>query len=73
MYTIKIKGMSCEHCAAAVNEALSAVAGVKAVEVKLKKLWQKESIAICEGNADEAALWAAVEEAGYEPLEITGA
>jgi len=69
--TIKIRGMSCEHCEAAVAEALSAVPGVTNVEVRLKKLWEKESIATCEGVEDEIILWAAVEEAGYEPVEIT--
>ena len=64
--------MTCDHCVRAVVNALSDVPGVTKAEVKLKKLWQKESTAICEGEADESALWAAVEEAGYEPVKITG-
>ena len=70
---IKINGMSCEHCQAAVKEALTAVPGVSKVKVKLKKLWQKDSFALCEGSAEDSALLAAVKEAGYEPVEITSA
>ena len=71
MVTIKIKGMSCEHCQAAVAEALNEVPGIKNVEVRLKKLWEKESVATCEGVDDEIVLWSAIENAGYEPVEIT--
>jgi len=71
MKTIKIKGLSCSHCVTAVAEALSAVPGVIKVDVKLKKLFQKDSVAICEGEADEALLTAAIEEAGYQVLEIS--
>lgn len=37
MKTIKIKGMSCGHCAAAVTKALSAIEGVRNVDVNLEK------------------------------------
>ena len=68
MNTIKIKGLNCNHCVAAVTEAISEIPGVTKVEVKLKKLLQKESIATWEGNADESAIIAAIIEAGYEPV-----
>ena len=68
MQTVKIKGLSCSHCVAAVTEALENVPGVTSVKVSLKKMWQKESTAVCEGTADEAVLKAAVKEAGYEPV-----
>ena len=71
MQTIKIKGLTCSHCATTVANAISGVPGVTKVEVKLKKLWQKESTATWEGNAEEAALRSAIEEAGYEPVEFT--
>ena len=35
MTTIKIKGMSCNHCVIAVNKALNAVDGVANVKVSL--------------------------------------
>jgi len=34
--TLKIEGMSCEHCAAHVKEALEAVEGVRSAKVSLK-------------------------------------
>jgi len=37
MRTIKIKGMSCQHCVKAVTKALSEIAGIKDVQVDLAK------------------------------------
>jgi len=37
MTTVKIKGMSCNHCVMAVQKALSAIEGVKNVNVDLQK------------------------------------
>jgi copper chaperone len=34
--TLNVKGMSCEHCVAAVTKAAGGVAGVKGVKVDLK-------------------------------------
>ncbi|MGX7014638.1 copper ion binding protein [Vagococcus silagei] len=34
---LNVSGMSCEHCAGRVEEAVSALAGVNKVKVKLKK------------------------------------
>ena len=36
MKTIKIRGMSCQHCVMAVTKALSGVEGIKDVKVDLK-------------------------------------
>jgi copper chaperone len=36
MKSIKIKGMSCQHCVMAVTKALSAIDGIKNVQVDLK-------------------------------------
>ena len=36
MKSIKIKGMSCQHCVMAVTKALTALDGVKDVKVDLK-------------------------------------
>ena len=58
---IKIEGMSCGHCKAAVEKALQAVAGVQTAAVDLEK-----KQAIVTGDAPLAALCAAIEEAGYE-------
>ncbi len=60
--TYRVPGMTCEHCKAAVTEELSGVAGVATVAVDLgTKLVQVD------GNSlDDAALRAAIVEAGYE-------
>jgi copper chaperone len=37
METIKIKGMSCQHCVMAVTKALGGIEGIKDVRVDLEK------------------------------------
>ena len=37
MTTIKIKGMSCNHCVRAVTRALEAIGAIKNVKVDLKR------------------------------------
>jgi copper chaperone len=37
MKTIKIKGMSCQHCVMAVTKALSGIEGIQNVKVNLEK------------------------------------
>ena len=61
--TMKIDGMSCGHCVAAVKEALAEVEGVQASEVRIGQ---------AEVSYDPAAvtperLAEAVRDAGYEP------
>ncbi|SDD71170.1 CopZ family metallochaperone [Sporomusa acidovorans] len=58
---LKIEGMSCGHCKAAVEKALQAVPGVTSASVSLEK---KE--AIVEGTGDRAAMAKAVEDAGFD-------
>ena len=59
MNIIKIKGLSCNHCIAAVKEAIEEVAGVTKAEVTL-------TTAVWYGNAEESAIRAAIVEEGYE-------
>lgn len=37
MKTVKVKGMSCQHCARAVDKALSEIEGVSEVKVDLAR------------------------------------
>jgi copper ion binding protein len=61
--TLKIEGMSCEHCVHHVTEALKGVAGVSSAKVSLKA----NSAEVEHGDSVTlAALKAAVVEAGYE-------
>jgi len=63
---LSIEGMSCAHCVAHVKEALEGVAGVAKADVKLGK-----KQAVVEGpSLDDAAMKAAVAEAGYEITAI---
>ncbi len=62
MIKLKVSGMTCGHCEQAVNKALSAVPGVeRVVEVDRAK-----ELAVVEGQADAAALIAAITGEGYQ-------
>lgn len=61
---IKIEGMTCSHCKAAVEKALKAVPGVIDVAVDLEK---KE--AMITGSANRRDLTAAIEDEGYTIIE----
>ena len=58
--TYTVTGMTCGHCVASVTEEVSEVAGVQDVEVELES-----GRMVVTGEADDAAVRAAVEEAGY--------
>lgn len=61
--TFKVEGMTCEHCAKHVTEALESVVGVKSAKVSLKK---KEATIKYEAPAEFSNLEAAVVGAGYK-------
>ena len=61
---LKIEGMSCGHCKAAVEKALKDVAGVADAQVDLAK---KE--AVVTGSASREALVQAVEDADYTVVQ----
>ena len=61
MIELHVTGMTCQHCVRAVREALGAVPGVtRVIEVDLDG-----ARARVEGDADPAALIAAIKDAGY--------
>ena len=64
--TLSVEGMSCNHCVMHVKNALLEVAGVESAEVDLG---QKRAV-VDGGSFDDAALKAAVVEAGYEVVAI---
>ena len=65
--TLKIEGMSCEHCVMAVKKALSEVEGVSSAEVDLES---KQAAVVVGGSVTDEMLCAAVADAGYEVAEI---
>ncbi|HWH28941.1 MAG TPA: heavy-metal-associated domain-containing protein [Mycobacteriales bacterium] len=58
--TYTVSGMTCGHCVSSVTEEVSEVAGVTDVQVDLDS-----GRMVVTGDADAAAVKAAVEEAGY--------
>lgn len=66
MITMKIEGMMCPHCQAAVTKALNAVDGVTKTEVSLE---DKAAYVEADGDVSKETLKKAVVDAGYE---VTG-
>lgn len=66
MYTMKIEGMMCPHCQAAVTKALNGIEGVKA-EVNLEK---KEAYVEAPDSVSKEDLTKAVVDAGYEVVSV---
>lgn len=57
-----VAGMSCEHCTSAVRTEILALAGVDDVTADLTT----KRVEVKGQNLDDAAIRAAIEEAGYE-------
>ena len=60
--TYSVPAMHCGHCKAAVAEEVSAVDGVESVDVDL----ETKLVVVRGEGLDDAALRAAIDEAGYE-------
>ena len=60
--TLKVHGMSCGHCVAAVQKELLKVDGVVEAQVTLNP---GQAVVCDQSKADRAALIQAVERAGY--------
>ena len=58
---LKVKGMMCNHCKAAVERGLAALPGVTGVTVDLAR-----GVALVEGDVDDEVLAKAVVDLGYE-------
>jgi copper chaperone len=60
--TYSVPGIHCAHCERAIREEVAAVAGVQSVDVDL----DTKLVTVVARPIDDAALRAAIEEAGYE-------
>lgn len=60
--TYSVPGMHCGHCKSAVEREVSQVAGVANVVVDL----DTKRVVVSGENVDDAAVRAAIDEAGYE-------
>jgi copper chaperone CopZ len=61
-----VTAMHCAHCQAAVSRELQGVDGVEAVEVDL----ETKLVAVRGERLDDAALVAAIDEAGYDAVRV---
>ena len=59
---LSVPGMSCGHCEFAVRHEVGSVSGVSAVEVDL----DTKLVTVRGSDLDEAAIVAAIDEAGYD-------
>lgn len=64
--TLKIQGMTCNHCVMRVQKALKAVAGVQDAQVDLQKA--EAVVSFDESKVTREKLAFAVVEAGYKVL-----
>jgi len=65
MVLFVVPGMTCDHCVNAVRGELRSVAGVAGVEIDLAT----KAVRVSGERLDDAALRAAIEEAGYEAVK----
>jgi copper chaperone len=63
--TFSVHGMTCDHCAASVNEEVSEIAGVESVDVDL----QTGRLEVRGRDISDDEVRAAVAEAGYALVE----
>ena len=63
--TYTVDGMTCEHCVRAVTDELGALPGVQSVDVALVTGGTSTVRVDSDAPLDEAAVAAAVDEAGY--------
>lgn len=61
----QVTGMSCGHCEMSVREEVGEVAGVESIEVS-----HETGRLVVSGDVDDAAVIAAVDEAGYEAVRL---
>ena len=64
--TIKVEGMMCPHCEAAVKKALEAIDGVKEATASHEKC---EAVAELEKDVDLSVLEKAITDAGYKVIK----
>lgn len=63
---IKIKGMSCNHCVASVQKALSALEGVKSVDVSLEN--ETATVEYDEAKTEENIFKNVIDDIGFEAV-----
>ena len=64
--TLKIQGMTCNHCVMRVTKALKAIPGVQKADVDLQKA--EAAVSFDEKQANMSTFSAAVADAGYKVI-----
>jgi copper chaperone len=59
-----VEGMSCDHCKVAITGELGQVTGVESVDIDL----QTKVVRVSGHGLDDAAIVAAIDEAGYDAV-----
>ncbi len=62
--TLKVEGMSCQHCVNSIKNAVSALKGVARVEVDLNK--KQVTVNYTAGSVTEENIKETIEDQGYE-------
>ena len=63
METLKVKGMSCEHCVASVKKALENIPGLSQVKVNL----QTGEASFANAGVERGKIREAIKKIGFEP------
>lgn len=64
----QVTGMTCGHCEMSIREEVSAVPGVQEIQVSAQT---GKLVVTSTSNLDDAAVLAAVEEAGYQAVRAS--
>lgn len=67
--TYSVPGVSCDHCRTAIVKEVGGVVGVDGVEVDL----DRKRVTVTGAGVSDAAVRAAIDEAGYDVVEPAGA
>jgi copper chaperone len=67
--TVDVAGMTCQHCVNAVTQELTALGGVRDVAVDLVAGGTSHVTVTSDVPLDDAAVRAAVDEAGYDVVD----
>lgn len=65
--TLKVEGMTCMGCVGSIKKVLSAIPGVKSVDVVLES--GKVTVEYDESRAQTGAFKQAIEDAGYDVVQ----
>tara|TARA_B100000686_G_C16395299_1_gene764504 strand:+ start:238 stop:447 length:210 start_codon:yes stop_codon:yes gene_type:complete len=62
--TIKVDGMTCEHCVEVVQKAVNEVSGVECIDINLNA--KQVSVSYDDGKANLNVIFEKIKEAGFE-------